>query len=45
MEQHGIQVVRDYGTAPAIQVDKHKVLQILVRIQEVGARFSATWVR
>ena len=32
MERHGVQVVREYDQVPAIQVDKHKVLQILVNL-------------
>jgi PAS domain S-box-containing protein len=32
MEQHGVQVVREYGAVPPIQVDKHKVLPILVNL-------------
>ena len=32
MERHGVQVVREYAQVPAIQVDKHKVLQILVNL-------------
>jgi signal transduction histidine kinase len=32
MERHGVQIVRDYAKLPAIQVDKHKVLQILVNL-------------
>src|SRR5208283_4920560 len=32
MERQGVQVVREYGTVPPIQVDKHKVLQILVNL-------------
>jgi len=32
MERHGVQVVREYDKVPAIQVDKHKVLQILVNL-------------
>jgi signal transduction histidine kinase len=30
--QHGIAIVRDFGEVPAISVDKHKVLQILVNL-------------
>jgi PAS domain S-box-containing protein len=30
--RHGVTIVRDYQDAPSIQVDKHKVLQILVNI-------------
>jgi PAS domain S-box-containing protein len=30
--RHGVTIVRDYHNAPPIQVDKHKVLQILVNI-------------
>jgi len=30
--QHGIAVVREFGAVPAITVDKHKVLQILVNL-------------
>jgi signal transduction histidine kinase len=41
LERHGIQVVRDYGRVPAIQVDKHKVLQILVNL--IGnAKYACT---
>ncbi len=32
LERHGIQVVRDYAPVPAVQVDRHKVLQILVNL-------------
>ena len=32
MERQGVQVVREYGAVPPIQVDKHKVLQILVNL-------------
>ena len=32
MERHGVQVVREYDKVPAIHVDKHKVLQILVNL-------------
>jgi signal transduction histidine kinase len=32
MERHGVQVVREYDKVPAIRVDKHKVLQILVNL-------------
>jgi len=30
--RHGVTVVRDFGEVPLIQVDKHKVLQILVNV-------------
>jgi PAS domain S-box-containing protein len=32
MERHGVQIVREYNKVPAIQVDRHKVLQILVNL-------------
>jgi PAS domain S-box-containing protein len=32
MERHGVQVVREYDKVPAVQVDKRKVLQILVNL-------------
>jgi len=32
MERHGVQVVREYDKVPPVQVDKHKVLQILVNL-------------
>ncbi len=32
LEREGIQVVRDYAQVPPVQVDKHKVLQILVNL-------------
>ena len=32
MERQGVQIVREYDKVPAIQVDKHKVLQILVNL-------------
>ena len=32
MERHGVQVVREYDQVPPVQVDKHKVLQILVNL-------------
>jgi len=30
--RHGVSVVRDFGAVPLIQLDKHKVLQILVNV-------------
>jgi two-component system, NtrC family, sensor kinase len=30
--RHAVEVIRDFGPVPAIQVDKHKVLQILVNL-------------
>ncbi len=30
--RHGVTIIRDYEDAPPIQVDKHKVLQILVNV-------------
>jgi PAS domain S-box-containing protein len=41
MERHGVEVVRDYAQVPAIQVDKHKVLQILVNLIR-NAKFACT---
>jgi PAS domain S-box-containing protein len=32
MERHHVQVIRDYSEVPAILVDKHKVLQVLVNL-------------
>ena len=32
LERHKIQVVREFGAAPAVSVDRHKVLQILVNL-------------
>jgi C4-dicarboxylate-specific signal transduction histidine kinase len=32
LEQHGIEVTRDYQKVPAINVEKHKLLQILVNL-------------
>lgn len=32
LERHGIQVQRQYGDAPAVTIDKHKALQILVNL-------------
>ena len=30
--RHGVKVIREYGEVPAVSVDKHKVLQILVNL-------------
>ena len=32
LERHGVRVIRDFEDAPLINVDKHKVLQILVNL-------------
>ncbi len=31
-ERHGVEVVREYGASPVLEVDKHKALQILVNL-------------
>jgi len=32
IERHGVQLVREYSRSPAVLVEKHKVLQILVNL-------------
>ncbi len=32
LSRHGIQIVRDYAAVPALRVDRHKVLQILLNL-------------
>jgi signal transduction histidine kinase len=32
LARHGVELVRDYGEVPAVTVEKHKVLQILVNL-------------
>ncbi len=32
LSRHGIEVVRDFGAAPALALEKHKVLPILVNL-------------
>ena len=32
LSRHGVQVIRRYGQVPAITIDKHKVLQIIVNL-------------
>ncbi|MGB8355943.1 MAG: ATP-binding protein [Chthoniobacteraceae bacterium] len=39
MVRHNIEVIRDYGDVPAIAVEKHKVLQILVNLVS-NAKYS-----
>ena len=31
-DRHGVEVVREFGSVPAVRVDKHKVLQVLINV-------------
>ena len=33
LDRHGVELIREFNNAPLINIDKHKVLQILVNLQ------------